>query len=153
PKDRRGRPVQPVKFTIRAEKCPNRKGVSAVLEQFQGLLIGFDEVVKMANEGRLQAVYLAAGYPPRSWGWLSPEQTEALKKAPTLIVQDLHPSAISEAATVVMPAAAWAEKSGTFVNHAGYAQTIEWAVTPSGEVRTDGQVFLDLMERRGLAHA
>src|SRR4051794_28141900 len=27
PKDRRGRPIQPVKFTIRAEKCPNRRGV------------------------------------------------------------------------------------------------------------------------------
>ena len=26
PKDRRGNPTQPVKFTIRAEKCPNRKG-------------------------------------------------------------------------------------------------------------------------------
>src|SRR5205823_5848771 len=30
PKDRRGRPTQPVKFTIRAEKCPNRLGVEAV---------------------------------------------------------------------------------------------------------------------------
>ena len=27
--DRRGRPTQPVKFTIRAEKCPNRKGIEA----------------------------------------------------------------------------------------------------------------------------
>jgi len=26
PKDRKGRPVEPVKFTIRAEKCPNRRG-------------------------------------------------------------------------------------------------------------------------------
>src|SRR5438046_10399978 len=26
PKDRRGRPIKPVKFTIRAEKCPNRRG-------------------------------------------------------------------------------------------------------------------------------
>ena len=27
------------------------------------------------------------------------------------------------------------------------------AVTPTGETHTDGQVFLDLLERRGLAHA
>ena len=52
-----------------------------------------------------------------------------------------------------MPAATWAEKSGTFVNHAGLAQAIHRAVKPPGEVRTDGQVFLDLLERRGLAHA
>jgi NADP-dependent 3-hydroxy acid dehydrogenase YdfG len=30
PKDRRGRPAEPVKFTIRAEKCPNRRGVEEV---------------------------------------------------------------------------------------------------------------------------
>ncbi|HMC88979.1 MAG TPA: 2Fe-2S iron-sulfur cluster-binding protein, partial [Gemmataceae bacterium] len=29
PKDRHGRPVQPVRFTIHAEKCPNRRGVEA----------------------------------------------------------------------------------------------------------------------------
>src|SRR5438445_8201247 len=65
PKDRHGRPVQPVKFTIRAEKCPNRKGVEAVLKHFQKEVIGFDAVVKSANEGKVQALYLAAGYPPR----------------------------------------------------------------------------------------
>jgi NADH-quinone oxidoreductase subunit G len=53
----------------------------------------------------------------------------------------------------VMPGAAFAEKEGTFVNHAGLAQTMKWAVTPTGECRADGQVFLDLLERRGLAHA
>src|SRR5205085_2219831 len=61
PKDRRGKPAQPVKFTIHAEKCPNRKGVEAVLRHFQGDVIGFDAAVK----SNLQAVYLAAGYPPR----------------------------------------------------------------------------------------
>ena len=63
------------------------------------------------------------------------------------------PSPASAAAKYLIPAGAWAEKEGTFVNHAGLAQAILPAVTPAGEVRTDGQVFLDLMERRGLAHA
>jgi NADH-quinone oxidoreductase subunit G len=39
PKDRRGRPLEPVKFTIRAEKCPNRRGVEAVLKHFEGSVI------------------------------------------------------------------------------------------------------------------
>ena len=34
PKDVHGRSVEPVKFTIRAEKCPNRRGVEAVLQHF-----------------------------------------------------------------------------------------------------------------------
>ena len=39
PKDRKGQPVEPVKFTIRAEKCPNRRGVEEVLRHFQGEVI------------------------------------------------------------------------------------------------------------------
>jgi NADH-quinone oxidoreductase subunit G len=153
PKDRRGQPAQPLKFTIRAEKCPNRRGVEEVLKHFQGGLIRFDEAVKQAGEGRLQALYVAASYPPRSPGWISDEQAEALRKVPVLICQDLEPSPASAVATHIVPGAAFAEKDGTFVNHAGLAQAIRWAVTPTGECRTDGQVFLDLMERPGLAHA
>jgi hypothetical protein len=47
----------------------------------------------------------------------------------------------------------FAEKEGTFVNHAGLAQMIHWAVAPPDGCRADGQVFLDLLERRGLVHA
>src|SRR5205085_50173 len=82
PKDRHGRPVQPVKFTIHAEKCPNRRGVEEVLRHFQGEVVAFDDVLHSAGEGRLKAVYLAAGYPPRDGGWIKPEQAEALQKVP-----------------------------------------------------------------------
>lgn len=149
PKDRRGRPMQPVKFTIRAEKCPNRKGVEAILNHFQGEVPNFDTVLR----GDWEAVYLTAGYPPRPNGWLTAEQAAFLSKVPTLIVQDLLPTPASEAAKYVIPAATWAEKSGTFVNHAGLAQAIHRAVKCPGEVRPDGQVFVDLLERRGLVHA
>jgi NADH-quinone oxidoreductase subunit G len=153
PKDRRGNPIQPVKFTIRAEKCPNRRGVEEVLKHFQGELIGFDAVVRDAVEGRVQALYLSAGYPPRPGGWVHEMQAQALQRVPLVVCHDLLPSPVSNFAHYVLPAAAWAEKDGTFVNHAGLAQAIHWGVTPTGEVRTDGQVFLDLLQRRGLVHA
>src|SRR5207253_1595739 len=60
PKDRRGRPTEPVKFTIRAEKCPNRRGVEEVLRHFQGDVTGFGDVLKAVAAGQLQALYLAA---------------------------------------------------------------------------------------------
>jgi NADH-quinone oxidoreductase subunit G len=153
PKDCRGRSVQPVKFTIRAEKCPNRRGVEEVLRHFQGEVIRFDDVVWAAGEGQLQALWIAAGYPPRPGGWIRQEQAVGLKRVPLLVVQDLLPSPASEAPKYVIPAASFAEKDGTFVNHAGLAQAIRRAVRPPGEVRTEGQVFLDLMQRRGLVHA
>ncbi|HEY7428753.1 MAG TPA: molybdopterin-dependent oxidoreductase [Gemmataceae bacterium] len=153
PKDRRGRPIQPVKFTIRAEKCPNRRGVEEVLRHFQGEVTPFDEVVRGAGEGRVRALYLAAGYPPRQIGWVGAELAQTLQRVQLVVCHDLLPSPVSNFAHYVLPGAAWAEKDGTFVNHAGLAQAIHWGVTPTAEVRTDGQVFLDLLERRGLMHA
>jgi NADH-quinone oxidoreductase subunit G len=153
PKDTRGQPVQPAKFTIRAEKCPNRRGVEEVLRHFQGDLIGFDAIMASAASGKLNALYVAAGYPPRPGGWATEEHATAFAKVPLLILQDIFPWAVSRAAAFVVPSAAWAEKDGTYVNHAGLAQAVRWAVTPVGDCRSDGQTFLDLMERRGLVHA
>ena len=63
------------------------------------------------------------------------------------------PSALTAAAKFVLPAASFAEKDGTFVNHANLAQAIHWAVRPAHRLRTAGQIFLDLMGRRGLMQA
>src|SRR5262249_46269015 len=94
----------------------------------------------------------AAGYPPRPESWITAEQATGLKRVPLVVVQDFFPSPASEAAKYVIPGATFAEKDGTFVNHAGLAQALHWGANPPGECRTDGQVFLDLMQRRGLMH-
>ena len=153
PKDRHGRPVQPVKFTIHAEKCPNRKGVEAILRHFQGGVIAFTDVVQRAAAGHLQALYLAFAYPPRPAELVTQTQADALQRMPLLVLQDIFPSAMSAVAKYVVPAASFAEKDGTFVNHKGLAQALHWAIQPPRHLRTDGQVFLDLLERRGLFHA
>ncbi len=153
PKDRKGRPVQPVKFTIHAEKCPNRRGVEEVLRHFQGEIVGFDEFLGEAREGRLSAVYLTAGYPPRQRQWISPELAEALAGVKLVVLQDLFPSPASTFAKYVLPAASIAEKDGTFVNHANLAQAIHRAVSPESITRHDGQIFMELAQRRGLFHA
>jgi NADH-quinone oxidoreductase subunit G len=153
PKDRHGRPIQPVKFTIRAEKCPNRRGVEEVLRYFQGEVIPFENVLQAAQEGRLHAIYLTGGYPPREGSWVTEAQAEALRRVRLLVVQDLFASPASALARYVLPAATFAEKEGTFVNHAHLAQALRRATRPPQDLRTDGQVFLDLMERSGLVHA
>jgi NADH-quinone oxidoreductase subunit G len=130
PKDVRGKPREPILFTIRAEKCPNRKGVAEVLRHFQGEVIGFDDVLRQAGQGSIKTLYLAAGYPPPPGGWISAEQASALKNIALVVVQDLFESFASLLAKYVIPAASWAEKDGTFVNHAGLAQAIRRAVRP-----------------------
>jgi NADH-quinone oxidoreductase subunit G len=158
PKDRRGRPIEPVKFTIRAEKCPNRRGVETILKQFHGKVESFESMLDAAGKGSLQAVWVAAGYPqgggyPVAGPWISEEQAAKLRKASLLVVQDLFATPLSAAADYVLPSAAWAEKEGTFINHAGLAQPISRAAHAPGESRSEGQVYADLMGRRGLLHA
>ena len=151
PHDRKGNPLGAVKFTIRAEKCPNRRGVEEILKHFQKDVLGLDRL--LADAANLKALYLTAGYSPRLGPWLSEEQSKTLAKIPLLVVQDLAPSPISEAARFVMPAASFAEKDGCYVNHANLAQQLHWAVRPGSMGRTDGQIFLNLLDRRGLIQA
>lgn len=153
PKTRRGEPQANVKFTIRAEKCPNRKGIEAILRQFQGEVVPFTNVIQAAQARRIRALFVAGGYPPHGTAWISESEAEHFKNVPLIVCQDLLPSALSNFAQYVLPSASFAEKDGCFVNHAGLAQEINWAITPTGETRSSGQVFLDLLERQGLVHA
>jgi NADH-quinone oxidoreductase subunit G len=144
PKDVRGNPVEPTKFTIRAEKCPNRRGVEAVLRHFQGKMIPFAGVVREP----LAAMWFAGGYPVKEQ--LEAELPTDWKAPELLIAQDLFPSLLTASAKYVLPATASFEKDGTFVNHAGLAQAFGRATRPPVEVRTELQLAFDLLGRRGL---
>jgi NADH-quinone oxidoreductase subunit G len=147
PKDVKGNPVEPTKFTIRAEKCPNRKGVEAVLAHLQGAVIPFADVARES----LDAVWFAGGYPEAGY---AEGGIPADWKAPALLVaQDLFPSLVTAAAKYVLPGTASFEKDGTFVNHAGLAQAFGRAARPPVEARTELQLAYDLLGRRGLAQA
>lgn len=138
------------KFTIRAEKCPNLRGVSAVLAHFQGRVIAFAEVLTHMAEERIATLHLCGGDPA---GDLGAGHADSLGKVRTLVVQDLLPSPASALAKYVLPAGAFAEKDGTVVNHANLAQMLKRAVHPPGDARTEGRVFMELLQRRGLFHA
>src|SRR5262249_6524431 len=109
PKDRRGKPAQPVKFTIRAEKCPNRRGVEEILKHFEGRVRSFADVVAAASEGKLKTAFIALSAPPDRCG-LSDQDAAALAKIETLIVQDFFSSALTNTAKYVLPATAFSEK-------------------------------------------
>src|SRR5439155_22331079 len=89
------------------------------------------------------------GPPP----WLRDGEAGRLGGLQLLIVHAFFASPFTELAHLVVPAASYAEKNGTFINHAGLAQPIRRAVHQPPACRTDGQVFLDLLGRRGLVHA
>jgi NADH-quinone oxidoreductase subunit G len=149
PKDRRGRPVQPVRFTIRAEKCPNRRGVEEIVRHFEGSIVPFAKAVEAVARGEAKAVFLTGGYPDRG-------TLDAFAELPadlTLAVTEIFPGPATSGARFVLPSAAFSEREGVFVNHAGLAQALRKACRPPLEARAEGQLFTDLARRRGLYNA
>jgi NADH-quinone oxidoreductase subunit G len=147
PKDVRGNAVEPTKFTIRAEKAPNRRGVELIAKHFTQSPLTFGDVLAQAAGGEIDALYLVGGDPA---GWISEEQAASLHRVPLLIVQDLLESPASRRATFVLSGGAFAERDGTFVNHAGLAQEIRRAVRGPDGSRPDNRILWDLAGRTGL---
>ena len=151
PKDVRGNAQEKVKFTIRAEKCPNRRGVEAVLQHFQnGSIINISDILGDAAEGRIDTLYFVGGDPR---GGLDESHAAALAKVKTLIAQDILPSPVSARAHIVLAGGSFAEREGTFVNHAGLAQAIKRSIRSPEEARPDGRILWDLSGRKGLFNA
>jgi NADH-quinone oxidoreductase subunit G len=150
PKDVHGLPTEPTKFTIRAEKCPNRRGIETLIRHYAGDVMPMGDVLGRAASGDLAAIYLVGGDPE---GWITEQQAAALDNVPTVVVQDILPSPATTRATFVLPGGSFAERDGTFVNHAGLAQEIRRAIRGPGESRPDGRILWDLAGRRGLFNA
>ena len=122
-----------------------------MLEHFQpDESVSFSQLAEQVKSGSVQAVFLTGGYPE---SWITPEEAEPFEQVEVLVVLDLLPSPASEVADYVLPGAAFAEKEGSYVNHAGLLQTTEAAVRPPGACHVEGQVFQDLLERSGLYRA
>jgi NADH-quinone oxidoreductase subunit G len=139
-----------VKFTIRAEKCPNRLGVEAVLKRFQGEVIPFDVVLKSLASGAFDGAYYVGGYPPSE---IPSGVVRAFEGLKLLIVQDLMQTPLSDLADYVLASASFAERQGTVINHKGLAQSYRVAVRPPGEARADGRILMELSGRKGLFHS
>jgi NADH-quinone oxidoreductase subunit G len=145
-----GKPEEPTRFTIRAEKAPNRRGVEAVLKHYQGGVVSYDAVVQKLARGELDGLYVLNADPEAAFLTELAEQAGSLK---LLVVQDLLASPLSDKAQFVLAGSAWAEKDGTFVNHAGLAQAIHRGLRGPAESRQDGRILWDLNQRHGLFHA
>ena len=74
---------------------------------------------------------------------------EALEKVDFLLVQDIFLTDTAKMADVVLPAACFAEKDGTFTNTERRVQRIRKALEPPGEARPDWQIFRDLSKLMG----
>jgi formate dehydrogenase major subunit/formate dehydrogenase alpha subunit len=74
---------------------------------------------------------------------------EGLNRIEFLVLQDIFLNETARYADVILPAAAFAEKEGTFTNSERRVQRVRRAVPPPGQARPDWQILLDLAARCG----
>jgi NADH-quinone oxidoreductase subunit G len=95
------------------------------------------QMLQAAVNGKLHALYVA-GLDPLG---ANPEAQAALKKVDLLIVQDLFMTPTAELADYVLPAAAFAERDGTYTNAERRVQRFRAARNSLGESRPDWQIL------------
>jgi len=134
-------------FTIRAEKCPNRLGVEAVVALFDPQARTWGDLVAHVEAGGADAAWITAGYPAP---WIDDAAAGSFGGLTQLVVQDLFDSPLAARATWRLPAAGFAERAGTWVNVAHHAQVFEQAIRPPAGVWPEGRLLWNMLGRRGL---
>jgi NADH-quinone oxidoreductase subunit G len=114
---------------VREEKAPNANGAR---------LLGFEQ---SSDPVEAAAVALAIGHA------LPPDAFEGIE---SLILIDTHHSPLVDRADVVIPARHYAEKSGTFVNHARRVQRVLPVIEPLFECESEGEVLHRIGAAAGL---
>ncbi|WP_416883429.1 formate dehydrogenase subunit alpha [Marivita sp.] len=107
------------------------------------------EIMDAVHEGHIKAMYILGENPAMS----DPDvehARDALAKLDHLVVQDIFLTETANYADVILPASAFAEKSGTVTNTNRQVQMGRPAVTPPGEAREDWAITTELARRCGM---
>ena len=104
------------------------------------------DMVTAIDAGRLKAMYITGENPLLSEPDLHHAE-ETFKKLDFLVVQDIFMHETAEIADVVLPAASFAEKDGTFTNSERRVQRVRKAIEPVGHSRPDWDIIQDVARR------
>jgi formate dehydrogenase alpha subunit len=106
------------------------------------------EIIHAAKERKIRGMYIIGdnpvlGYPDKDL------VIDALQSIEFLVVQDIFMSETAEMANVVLPAASFAEKDGTFTSIDRRIQRVRKAIEPVGEARPDWKIIEELSTKVG----
>ena len=101
------------------------------------------EMIDAGGRGNIRALYVV-GEDPAMTEPDSNHSRAALAATEFVVLQEILPSETAPYADVLLPGAAFAEKSGTFTNTERRVQLVRQAVDPPGQARPDWQIVADL---------
>ncbi|OBI79937.1 molybdopterin oxidoreductase family protein [Mycobacterium sp. E740] len=105
------------------------------------------QMFRYAEQGTLRLLWISATNPAVSLPELHRIREILGQDRLFVIVQDIFRTETTELADVVLPAAAWGEKTGTFTNADRTVHLSEKAIDPPGQARSDLEIFLDYARR------
>jgi anaerobic selenocysteine-containing dehydrogenase len=108
------------------------------------------KMMRYAETGSIRFLYVSGTNPAVSLPELKRIRSILEQERLFLVVQDLFLTETAQLADVVLPAAAWGEKNGTFTNVDRTVHLSEKAVEPPGEARSDLEIFIDFARRLDL---
>jgi len=117
------------------------------LDPVQGLTVV--EIMTAIHEGKIRGMYVEGENPAMSDPDLNHARV-ALAKLDHLVVQDLFLTETAFHADVVLPASAFAEKSGSFTNTDRRVQLARPVLDPPGDARQDWWIIAEVAKRMGL---
>jgi NADH-quinone oxidoreductase subunit G len=113
-------------FLIRADKNPNTRGA-----ELAGLDGDTAAILAAARAGRLRALWVF-DHDLFDGAWAEADVQAALRAVTTVIWSGTNANRTSALAHLVLPAAAWVEREGTFTNVQGRVQRFRTALEPLG---------------------
>jgi anaerobic selenocysteine-containing dehydrogenase len=134
------------------EKAEDRKELAALwgiaperIPTSRGL--AYPDIVEAALAKKIRALWVIATNPIVSFPNLDVLQ-QSLESLDFMVVQDgFHPTPTTQLADLVLPAAIWGEKEGTYTNSERRASKVNRAVDPPGEAKSDFEIFLELAKK------
>jgi formate dehydrogenase alpha subunit len=106
------------------------------------------EIMEQVKKGKIKGMYIVGENPVLSFP-NSRLITEILSSLDFLVVQDMFLTETAKLANVVLPAASFAEKEGTFTNFEGRVNKVRKAIEPVGESLPDWEIILRLADQMG----
>lgn len=105
------------------------------------------QMFRYAEQGSIRMLWISGTNPAVSLPELSRIRSILSQERLFVVVQDLFLTETAQFADVVLPAATWGEKTGTFTNADRTVHLSEKAVEPPGQARPDLDIFLDYARR------
>jgi formate dehydrogenase alpha subunit len=130
----------------------DEENIRQKFESYWGVLLNSEpglttmEMVDAADAGVIRAYYVMGENPLMSEPNLN-HARHIMENLDFVLVQDIFLNETGEYADILLPAASFAEKDGTFTNSDRRVQRVRTALTLPGQARSDWEIVCDLARR------